>query len=102
MNMARLNFSRGDFSSHEEAIRNLRAATRASGRRLAIQEDLPDPKIRTGQLTREPLELQPDSILTLTTQYIIRNGHRVSISFTDLPRWQDHPRSTPGKTTGWK
>jgi pyruvate kinase len=34
MNVARLNFSHGDFSGFKEVIANLRAASRATGRRL--------------------------------------------------------------------
>jgi pyruvate kinase len=46
MNVARLNFSHGDFSGHKEVIVNLRAAARATGHRLAIMADLPGPKMR--------------------------------------------------------
>jgi pyruvate kinase len=38
MNVARLNFSHGDFSGHGQVIRNLRAAARSTGRRLAIAD----------------------------------------------------------------
>jgi len=34
MSIARLNFSHGDFASHEKAIKNLRAASRSTGKRL--------------------------------------------------------------------
>jgi pyruvate kinase len=44
MNVARLNFSHGDFSAHKEVITNLRAASRVTGRRLAIMADLPGPE----------------------------------------------------------
>jgi len=33
MNVARLNFSHGDFSGHQQVIENLRAAARSVGRR---------------------------------------------------------------------
>jgi pyruvate kinase len=46
MNIARLNFSHGDFASHEKTIQNLRAASRSTGQRLAIMADLPGPKMR--------------------------------------------------------
>ncbi len=35
MNVARLNFSHGDFAGHKNVIENLRAAARALGRRVA-------------------------------------------------------------------
>jgi hypothetical protein len=36
MNVARLNFSHGEFTGHQEVIANLRAAARATGRRRAF------------------------------------------------------------------
>ena len=49
MNVARLNFSHGDFASHEKTIKNLRAASQSTGRRLAIMADLSGPKMRIGK-----------------------------------------------------
>src|SRR5512134_4095053 len=66
MNVARLNFSHGDFSGHREVIADLRAAARATGRRLAIMADLPGPKMRIGQLESEPIHLKPGDFFTLT------------------------------------
>ena len=44
MNVARLNFSHGDFSGHAKVVENLRAAAKAADRRVAILADLPGPK----------------------------------------------------------
>ena len=44
MNIARLNFSHGDFAGHRKVIENLRAAARRAGRRVAIMADLPGPR----------------------------------------------------------
>lgn len=90
MNVARLNFSHGDFTSHERVIRNLRAAARAAGRRLAIMADLPGPKMRIGQLGCEPVELRPEDRFTLTTEDIIGDVDRVSVTFPELPRVVEH------------
>lgn len=40
MNIARLNFSHGDFDSHRAVVRNLRSAARSARKRLAIMGDL--------------------------------------------------------------
>jgi len=40
MDVARLNFSHGSFESHRQVIENLRAASRKTGKRLAIMADL--------------------------------------------------------------
>jgi pyruvate kinase len=86
MNVARLNFSHGDFSGHKEVIANLRAASRATGRRLAIMADLPGPKMRIGKFDAEPVALKPGDIFTLTTDDIVGDAHRVSVTFTRLPQ----------------
>ena len=86
MNVARLNFSHGDFESHAETIQKIRAAAKAVEKRVAIMADLPGPKIRIGELEEEPIELQPDATFTLTTEGIVGNQSRVSVSFSRLPR----------------
>ncbi len=85
MNVARLNFSHGDFSSHGEIITKLRAAAEKTGQRLAIMADLPGPKMRIGELREEPIELQSGETFILTTQEITGDQHRVSVSFKELP-----------------
>ena len=86
MNIARLNFSHGDFSGHKAVIEDLRAAAGATGRRLAIMADLPGPKMRIGQLDSEPIDLKPGELFTLTTDDIIGDASRVSVTFSRLPR----------------
>jgi len=86
MNVARLNFSHGDFASHKKIIERIRAASRATGRRVAIMADLPGPKMRIGQLAEEPIELKPGDSFTLTTDDITGNNERVSMSFARLPQ----------------
>jgi pyruvate kinase len=86
MNVARLNFSHGDFASHGKTILNIRTASRATRRRVAIMADLPGPKIRIGKFEKEPIELAPDDPFTLTTEDIIGNQTRVAVSFSRLPK----------------
>jgi pyruvate kinase len=86
MNVARLNFSHGDFASHRKTITNIRAASRNTGRRVAIMADLPGPKMRIGEIADEPIELTPDDLFTLTTEEIVGDASRVSVSFAQLPR----------------
>jgi pyruvate kinase len=85
MNVARLNFSHGDFQSHRETIEKIRAAAEEVGKRVAIMADLPGPKMRIGELAEEPVELKPDDPFTLTTEEIVGDAARVSVSFSRLP-----------------
>ena len=86
MNIARLNFSYGDFNTHKKVITNLRAASAKTGRRLTIMADLSGPKMRIGKLALEPIYLKPDETFTLTTEDIIGDNARVSVSFEGLPQ----------------
>jgi pyruvate kinase len=86
LNIARLNFSHGDFTGHAEHIARIRAAAQAAGRRVAIMADLPGPKMRLGRIDPEPIQLQPGDPFTLTAEDIVGDQRRVSMSFEGLPR----------------
>jgi pyruvate kinase len=86
MNVARLNFSHGDFSSHRTTIQKVRAASKRTGKQVAIMADLPGPKMRIGQIAEESIELKPGDSLTLTTEEIVGDAGRVSVSFALLPK----------------
>jgi pyruvate kinase len=86
MNVARLNFSHGDFENHANTIQKIRAASKATERRVAIMADLPGPKMRIGEFEEEPIELESDDPFTLTTEDVIGNQTRVSVSFSRLPK----------------
>jgi len=85
MNVARLNFSHGEFSWHKSVIDNLRLAARTSGKIVTIMADLPGPKMRIGQLTEEPILLMRDEAFTLTTDEIIGDRSQVFVNFARLP-----------------
>jgi pyruvate kinase len=86
LNVARLNFSHGDFSKHAEMIGHIRDAAREIGRRVAIMADLPGPKMRLGKIDPEPIQLLPGARFTLTNEDIVGNAQRVSMSCEPLPR----------------
>ena len=86
MNVARLNFSHGDFSKHAEVIPRVRDAAREIGKRVAIMADLPGPKMRLGKIDPEPIQLAPGARFTLTNEDIVGDAQRASMSFKPLPR----------------
>jgi len=49
MDVARLNFSHGEHSDHEDNYRRVREASEATGRAVGILADLQGPKIRLGR-----------------------------------------------------
>ncbi|MCX6551598.1 MAG: pyruvate kinase [Acidobacteria bacterium] len=86
MNVARLNFSHGDFSAHAGRIARIRTAEAATGQRVAIMADLPGPKMRVGRIDPEPVELRAGDAFALTTEDIVGSSSRVSASFERLPQ----------------
>ena len=86
MNVARLNFSHGDFDTHKKIIENLRTAAQKLKMELTIMADLPGPKFRIGQLAEEPIGLKPEDSFVLTTEDIIGDRRRVSVTFPQLTR----------------
>jgi len=85
LNVARLNFSHGDFAGHAEHINRIHRAAEAAGRRVAIMADLPGPKIRIGKIEPEPIQLQPGSNFILTTEPVAGDAERVLVTFKRLP-----------------
>jgi len=86
MNIARLNFSHGDFTGHAGRIARIREAERATGLRVVIMADLPGPKMRLGRIDPEPIQLCPGEPFTLTGDDIVGTPQRVSTTFDRLPR----------------
>ena len=85
LNIARLNFSHGDFAGHAERIARIRAAEQVTGRRVAIMADLPGPKMRLGTIRPEPIQLLAGESFTLTSDEIVGTRRRVSTTFDRLP-----------------
>lgn len=85
MNIARLNFSHGDFSWHKKVIDSLRTAAIALGKSMTIMADLPGPKMRIGVLAEEPIQLQPGDLFTLSADEITGDRQRAFVNFPRLP-----------------
>lgn len=86
MNVARLNFSHGDFEEHGNRIRNIREACRELNKTVAILLDTKGPEIRTGKLKEDSYELIQDEHIVLTTEELIGDNKRISVTYKDLPR----------------
>ena len=69
MNVARLNFSHGDYETHAESIRLIRSLSRSMNRHVGILLDLQGPKIRTGKLKQGgPVYLETGKQIRITTR----------------------------------
>jgi len=84
LNVARLNFSHGDFAEHGQRIKNIRQAMEETGLTIAILLDTKGPEIRTGKLKVEPIDLVEGETLILTSEEIEGDASRVSITYPGL------------------
>ena len=86
MNVARLNFSHGDYAFHRRVIRKIRQLERKLNTPVAILQDLPGPKIRIGAVAGDHVRLQTRRPFVLTTRKIPGTELAVSVNFAGLTR----------------
>jgi len=85
MDVARINFSHGTHREHASYIKTLRQSAKQADLPLAIMQDLPGPKNRTGKLKRGTVELKAEADFALTTRQILGDEHKVSVGLPELP-----------------
>src|SRR5882724_10314420 len=68
MDVARLNFSHGTHEQHREVIERIRAASLKVRKGVGILQDLQGPKIRTGKVENNGIELIEGHELEITTE----------------------------------
>ncbi len=68
MDVARLNFSHGTREEHAAVYREVRAASDAAGRAVALMVDLQGPKIRLGEFEDGGVTLEAGASFTITTE----------------------------------
>lgn len=85
MNVARLNFSHGDFEEHGNRMKIIRQACQELNKTVAILLDTKGPEIRLGKLKEEPLDLVQGEYITLTTEEILGDLNRVPVTYKELP-----------------
>jgi len=85
MNIARLNFSHGNYAAHQKLIRNIRQAAKKTGAIVAILADLQGPRIRVGDLGGRIIELKNGSEVILTTKSK-KFGNKIPVTYAGLHR----------------
>jgi len=74
MDVARLNFSHGDYGGHRQMFDDIREASKHCGRPIAILADLCGPKIRVGNMKNDALELKKDQEVFLVPETPANKG----------------------------
>jgi len=86
MNVARLNFSHGDFAEHQVRVDRIRKICQKNGNAVAIVQDLCGPKIRIGTFKDNAIMLTRGETFTLTTDDVEGNQEKVHINYPALPK----------------
>ncbi|MBI3019064.1 MAG: hypothetical protein HYY61_04155 [Deltaproteobacteria bacterium] len=81
MDVARLNFSHGDYPIYDRVIRTIREKSHRLKKFIPIVQDLQGPKLRTGELENKELELKRGQRLLVTTQEIMGTQDMISVPF---------------------
>lgn len=87
MNVARFNFSHGDYETHEKRLRVVEKLRKELDLPVATLLDTKGPEIRLGKFVDDkPVEIYDGDVYVLTTEDILCDNKRGSISFKKLPR----------------
>jgi pyruvate kinase len=84
MNVARLNFSHGDFEEHGARIKNIREAAKNTGKTVAILLDTKGPEIRTGNFKDGQAELVQGETVYISMKEVEGTKERFSITYPGL------------------
>ncbi len=85
MDVARLNFSHGDYASHEQNIRTIREVSAELNKPIAIMQDLQGPKIRVGDMAAGVF-LHPGDKTVITMLEVLGNAERFSSTYKGLAK----------------
>ncbi len=87
MNVARFNFSHGDYEMHEKRFRQVQRLREELSLPIATMMDTKGPEIRLGKFVDdEPVEIHSGDTYTLTTKDVPCTAEIGSISFKKLPQ----------------
>lgn len=87
MDVARLNFSHGDYADHEAAYKRVRQASDVTSRAVGILADLQGgPKIRLGRFADGPTYWANGETVRITVEHCEGTHDRVSTTYKNLAR----------------
>ncbi|MDZ5712452.1 pyruvate kinase [Jeotgalibacillus haloalkalitolerans] len=84
MNVARLNFSHGDFDEHGARIKNIREAAAKLGKNVGILLDTKGPEIRTNTMENGAIELVAGNEIIVSMEEVVGTTEKFSITYSDL------------------
>ena len=86
MDVARINFSHGNHTTHQKLIEIIRKVSKDIGKPIAVLQDLQGPKIRVVTFENGQIELKEGQQFTLTVREVTGNENIVSVSYKSFNR----------------
>lgn len=86
MNVARLNFSHGNHEEHKKRIDTIKKVRQQLQKPVAIMLDTKGPEVRLGTFKDGKADINAGDRFTLTTQEIVGDNTRCSITYKELPK----------------
>ena len=84
MDVARINFSHGNYQDQEARIETVKQAREKVGKPVALMLDTKGPEIRIGKFRDGGIELNEGDIFTLVTEEILGDKEKVCITYKNL------------------
>lgn len=84
MNVARLNFSHGDFAEHQARIDNLREVSARLEKNVAILLDTKGPEIRTHTMAGGAINLEKGQDLIVSAEEVEGTTEKISVTYAGL------------------
>ena len=84
MNVARLNFSHGDFEEHGARISNIREAAKITGKTIALLLDTKGPEIRTNNMKDGLVHLMTGDTIRIAMEEVEGTKEKFSITYPEL------------------
>ncbi|WP_077299084.1 pyruvate kinase [Virgibacillus pantothenticus] len=84
MNVARLNFSHGNYEEHAQRIQNIRSAAEKTGKTVAILLDTKGPEIRTHDFVDGQAELVQGEVVYVSMKEVEGTSKRFSVTYSGL------------------
>lgn len=84
MNVARMNFSHGNYQEQGDRIELFKKAREKTGKKVKLMLDTKGPEIRIGKFEKGEIYLNKNDIFTLKTEDILGDQNQVSITYKNL------------------
>lgn len=86
MNVARLNFSHGEYAVHGATVKAIRAVDEKLGTHTALLADLQGPKLRVGDIEGGKMDLVTGETVTIRTGNGVGSGNEVFTNYAEFAR----------------